>query len=100
MRQLATVGHRAIALVVRGDDIVLESGAVSGGASRTFAENRAAARLGDSVPLQSTTGNISNPVAQKTFIEGKQAAILMSGVTGPRILWGAVMQGCLKTFVG
>ena len=87
-RPVSIVGSRALAWVVRGEDIVLESGTISRGSPNVFAETAGVGRLGDQVTYQSTSGQVSGNVTRRSTANGRPMAVLGSTVTGPRIIKG------------
>lgn len=99
-KPVVTVGHRAIGLVRRGKHVVWERGSVSRGARNVVVEGRPVARLGDRVPMRSTSGTIRGGVSSTVVADGRRVARVYCRVAGPRIIRAWVTQGSRKTFAG
>lgn len=98
--RIAVIGTRALALVRVGDTVRWERGFVMQGSSNTLAETAGVSRLFDKVQLQSTVGNITSRVTQKTLVNGLPVGLFYSGVTGPRIIKGWIIDSVRTVWAG
>jgi uncharacterized Zn-binding protein involved in type VI secretion len=101
MMPVTRLGDRAVAYVVCGEHIVFVGGHVRRAAISTFANGRPIARFGDTVQYGcGRVGQITQRVARRTYVQARRAALYNSGVTGPGIVRGWIIQGSPDTFAG
>jgi len=101
MRRVARLGDRALALVKCGKKLRWVSGRISRGSANTFAEGRPVARHVDKVRLGcAKTGRIAYNVARKTLVNFRRVALIFSGIIGPGIVRGYVIQAARSVYAG